>query len=347
MRCLIKDQRSGSASRSVSQGFQGSLTLPFLRRQKSVEGKRFAAAAFLLACLTCQSTRNECADRRVGARDRKHLHSRLNGSRCNLAARVGDARCPRIAHHCDPRPGLQRLGKLCRAARLVVHVVADSRRADAEVVQQLLGLPRIFTGDAIDGAQHTQRTQGNVLEIPDWRRHQVKSWRQRRSTLAILFRLVHFHVLGRLQIRRESAQRRASEYSPGQEGLRTRRRQDSRWIPDDPVDSGHQLARPLHRMQKITKQPRGNSACLGVKPKALDRWPALSSNHHRCLALVFRQGVTQQQQANRRRLGNGAELLKLSQTQHAVAAALQASIAASTTGFRHARTARESSGSIS
>ena len=59
-------------------------------------------------------------------------------------------------------------------------VVTDGRGGNAEVVQQLLRQPRIFTGDAVDALQDPQRAQGDVLKIADRRRDQVESRIERR-----------------------------------------------------------------------------------------------------------------------------------------------------------------------
>ena len=62
-----------------------------------------------------------------------------------------------------------------RLLRLVVLVVAGSRRLNAEVVEQFLGLPRILAGDAVGTFQHPQRSQCDVFQIADRGSDQIET----------------------------------------------------------------------------------------------------------------------------------------------------------------------------
>ena len=96
-----------------------------------------------------------------------------------MAAGVGDAGGSRVADDGDARTRPERGGKLDGAARLVVHVVADSGGTDVEVVEQLLGLARVLAGDLVDRAQHTQRAQGDVFQVADGRGDEVEAGGER------------------------------------------------------------------------------------------------------------------------------------------------------------------------
>ena len=60
-------------------------------------------------------------------------------------------------------------------------VIADGAGGDAVVVEQLLGLPRIFAGDHIYFLQDSHSPQSDVLQIADGRAHQV----ERRSLIKV------------------------------------------------------------------------------------------------------------------------------------------------------------------
>ena len=122
---------------------------------------------------------DERADGGVGAGDGEDGHAGGNGCRGDLAAGIGDAGRARVADDGDARAGLQRGGQLDRAARLVVHVVADGGRADVEVVEQLLGLARVLAGNFVDRAQHAQRAQGDVFQVADGRGDEIEAGSER------------------------------------------------------------------------------------------------------------------------------------------------------------------------
>jgi len=55
-----------------------------------------------------------------------------------------------------------------------VFVVADAAGGDAVVIQELLRLASIFTGDQVNFFEHAQGTQRDVFQIPDWGCDQIK-----------------------------------------------------------------------------------------------------------------------------------------------------------------------------
>ena len=77
----------------------------------------------------------------------------------DLAAGIGDAERARVADNRNPRLSGERCGELHSPARLIVHVVADRRGANVEVVQQLLCLKRILAGDLVDKDRSTRNAR--------------------------------------------------------------------------------------------------------------------------------------------------------------------------------------------
>jgi hypothetical protein len=53
-------------------------------------------------------------------------------------------------------------------------VITDERLSDFEMPQQIPRVARILGRDYIDGLQNFQRAQGDVVEIPNRRGHDVK-----------------------------------------------------------------------------------------------------------------------------------------------------------------------------
>ncbi len=60
--------------------------------------------------------------------------------------------------------------------RSLVRVAAYGwRKADAEVVQQLLRLARVFAGNAINPLEHVERAQGDVAEVSNRRGDEIEA----------------------------------------------------------------------------------------------------------------------------------------------------------------------------
>jgi len=57
-------------------------------------------------------------------------------------------------------------------------VIADRRLLNPKMIEQLLRLASVLASDEVALLQHADRTQGDVLEIADWRGHEVKSGRK-------------------------------------------------------------------------------------------------------------------------------------------------------------------------
>ena len=67
-------------------------------------------------------------------------------------------------------------------------VVADHRRANAEVLQQLLCFAGILARDAIGKFEHTEGTQRDVFQVADGSRDQVQAGCQLHARGAVRLR---------------------------------------------------------------------------------------------------------------------------------------------------------------
>ena len=103
-----------------------------------------------------QTARDESTDSRVGSGYGKHVDARSDGRVGDLSARISDSRSAGIADDGDTRAQFQLGHKLLGARALVVHVVADGGGVDLEVVEQLLRLPGVLAGYAVDTSQNAQ-----------------------------------------------------------------------------------------------------------------------------------------------------------------------------------------------
>ncbi len=91
---------------------------------------------------------------------------------------IGDARHTGIGHQRDASAALKIEHQFRRSGHFIVFVITGRSSGDAVVVQQLLGLPSVFTGDHVSFLEHADGPQRDVLEVADGRCHQVKSRRQ-------------------------------------------------------------------------------------------------------------------------------------------------------------------------
>ncbi len=57
----------------------------------------------------------------------------------------------------------------------VVLVITRRASGDSEMIQQLLGLTRVFAGDQVGFFQNAQSAQSDVFQIPDGSCNQVES----------------------------------------------------------------------------------------------------------------------------------------------------------------------------
>src|SRR6266516_7452316 len=90
-----------------------------------------------------------------------------DGKRNQPKAGIRDAGHSRISHQSHARASLQVEHKLWSARHLIVFLVADSARAYPVMIQQLLGLPRILTGNKVGFLEHAQSSQSDVVKVPD------------------------------------------------------------------------------------------------------------------------------------------------------------------------------------
>jgi hypothetical protein len=62
---------------------------------------------------------------------------------------------------------------------LIVLVAAYSWGCDLKVVEELLGLARVFAGDPVNAAQNVHGAEGNVAEVAYGCGHKVETGRER------------------------------------------------------------------------------------------------------------------------------------------------------------------------
>ncbi|EKD34791.1 MAG: hypothetical protein ACD_75C02184G0001 [uncultured bacterium] len=89
-------------------------------------------------------------------------------------ARIGDAGGAGVADQGDILAFLQAEDDLCAPFRLFFPVIADQRRRDPEVGEELPGVPGVLGSDEIDLLEDPQGPQGNVFEIADRGGHDEK-----------------------------------------------------------------------------------------------------------------------------------------------------------------------------
>jgi hypothetical protein len=91
-----------------------------------------------------------------------------------MVAGIGDAGCSGVGHERDRRALAQLLDERRRARALHGVVVARDRPLDPMMLQQDARPARVLRGDEVDLAEHAQRAQRHVLEVPDRRRDDVE-----------------------------------------------------------------------------------------------------------------------------------------------------------------------------
>ncbi len=90
-----------------------------------------------------------------------------DGERDEAETGVRNAGHARVSHQSHARTLLEIDDQLGGTSHLVVFVVADAAGSDAVVIQELLRLASIFTGDQVNFFEHAQRTQRDVFQISD------------------------------------------------------------------------------------------------------------------------------------------------------------------------------------
>ena len=92
-----------------------------------------------------------------------------------LEAGIGDQGRAGIRDQGDRSALRQPFQNLRPRQRGVVFVIGFEQRRNRVALGQAAGYPCVFAGDDIDAGQRLQRAQGDVAEIADWRRHQMKA----------------------------------------------------------------------------------------------------------------------------------------------------------------------------
>ena len=144
---FVENMGYALASLAGDELFEGGFALPCFGGEKAVEGES----------LGWEAAGDQRADGGVRAGNREDVDAGGDGGCGDLSAGVGDARCAGIADDGDPCTLFQVCDEFLGAGALVVHVVADGGGVDLEVIEQLLGLPRVLAGDAIRDCEERRR----------------------------------------------------------------------------------------------------------------------------------------------------------------------------------------------
>src|SRR4051812_6034786 len=116
------------------------------------------------------------------SRDRLDPKSHIDRRLDDTLARVADAWTASIGHQRDFFTASESLENLLAAPGFIELKVTDQGLGNAEVFEQLTCSARIFRRHEVAFFEGSQGPQRNILEVADWRGHQVQSsWQQRRQ----------------------------------------------------------------------------------------------------------------------------------------------------------------------
>ena len=160
MRRLVEDQRG----LLLGQRFQQVGALSRLGRQEAAEVERVGG----------QAGAGQRGERGRGTRHGLHRDAGIDGGAHQAVAGVGDQRHAGVGDQRDHGAADEAGSEFFGALRLVVVVIAHRRLVDIVVIQQFARLPRVFARDQVGLAQHADGAIGDVLEVPDGRRHEVE-----------------------------------------------------------------------------------------------------------------------------------------------------------------------------
>src|SRR5262249_20659030 len=107
--------------------------------------------------------------------NRNDLKTLLGGEIHNSKSRIAYQRRARVRYEGNVLSAGQKFAEFFGAFKLVVFVITNCFVVDAEMVEQFPGVTCILARNQIDFAQNAQCPLGNVFEIPDWRRDNIKS----------------------------------------------------------------------------------------------------------------------------------------------------------------------------
>src|SRR5579862_3006597 len=153
MRSFIKDVRA----RRTLDGFECTAAIAAFSRQKTTEAKgiRGQAAGY----------EGGKKGRRPGNRHNRQVMA--DGERNQAEAGVRNSRHAGVRDQRDAGALLHFLHQFGGPRHLIMFVVTDGAGGDAVMIQQFLGLARVFACDHINFFEHANGAKSNVLEIAD------------------------------------------------------------------------------------------------------------------------------------------------------------------------------------
>ena len=164
-RRLEEDQRR----RHCRQLRQPRLLLSVLHRQEAGKQK----------CIGRQARRRQRGEHRRRTRYRHHPDSCGNRLHDQPETRIGDKRRPGVRHQRDAPSLLQRRDQLRPCLAGIVLVIGDRPLPYAVAVEQHARHPGVLAGEQISRGKRLKRTQRDVAQVSNWRRHQVERSFQR------------------------------------------------------------------------------------------------------------------------------------------------------------------------
>ncbi len=120
--------------------------------------------------------KHQGGEERRCSRNRNDRHLVANGQSDQPESGVGNSGHAGVGYKRDPRAAFEIDHQLRCFRHFVVLVVTDGAGRDPVMIEKLLGLARVFTGDQVDAFQHAQGAQGDVLEVADGRGNEVERW---------------------------------------------------------------------------------------------------------------------------------------------------------------------------
>ena len=160
MRRLVEDERLGIGG----DARQNLAPLLLLAREEADEGEP-------LQRQSCADERRECG---VRARQRRNGDALRDGTACEIAAGVGDARQPCIADTDNRFPRTETFDQFRPLFLLVVLVVARHGRMDVIVCKKAARVPRVLRRNEIRRTQGLDSTISDVTKIADGCRTEIE-----------------------------------------------------------------------------------------------------------------------------------------------------------------------------
>src|SRR5258706_15734405 len=121
-----------------------------------------------------QAARREAGDERAWAGHGFDAETGGDGGFHHAFTRIADAGTAGVRDQRDLLPAPEPFDDLLAAFGLVELKIAQERLADAEMFQQLPGMPRVLGGNHVALAQDTKRAERDVLQVANPRGHEAK-----------------------------------------------------------------------------------------------------------------------------------------------------------------------------